>query len=95
MNMELFVLMAGYIFRWIFWWFYNNLFQAAKGAFTGEIAPSMIKDLGCEWVILGHSERRNVFGESDQLISEKIGFALSEGLKVAKYSNIKLFSINI
>jgi len=60
----------------------QNCYKAGKGAFTGEIAPSMIKDLGCEWVILGHSERRNVFGESDQLISEKIGFALSEGLKV-------------
>ena len=58
------------------------LLQAGKGAFTGEIAPAMIKDLGCEWVILGHSERRNIFGESDALISEKIGFALSEGLKV-------------
>ncbi|KAA0195203.1 hypothetical protein HAZT_HAZT004610, partial [Hyalella azteca] len=60
----------------------QNCYKAAKGAYTGEIAPGMIKDLGCEWVILGHSERRNVFGESDQLISEKIGFALSEGLKV-------------
>lgn len=57
--------------------------QAGKGAFTGEVSPGMIKDLGCEWVILGHSERRNVFGEADQLISEKIGFALSEGLKVS------------
>jgi len=60
----------------------QNCHKAAKGAFTGEISPGMIKDLGCEWVILGHSERRNIFGESDQLISEKIGFALSEGLKV-------------
>ena len=53
-----------------------------KGAFTGEISPAMIKDLGCEWVILAHSERRNIFGESNQLISEKICFALAEGLKV-------------
>merc|ERR1711887_432837 len=60
----------------------QNCYKAGKGAFTGEISPGMIKDLGCEWVILGHSERRNIFGESDQLISEKIGFALSEGLKV-------------
>lgn len=42
----------------------------------------MIKDCGCEWVILGHSERRNVFGETDQLIGEKVGFALKQGLKV-------------
>jgi len=60
----------------------QNCYKADKGAFTGEVSPSMIKDLGCEWVILGHSERRNVFGESDALISEKIGFALSQGLKV-------------
>jgi len=60
----------------------QNCYKVGKGAFTGEISPAMIKDLGCEWVILGHSERRNVFGESDQLIGEKIGFALSEGLKV-------------
>lgn len=42
----------------------------------------MLKDNGVEWVILGHSERRNVFGESDQLIAEKVGHALSEGLSV-------------
>ncbi|MCL4146478.1 UNVERIFIED_CONTAM: hypothetical protein GTU68_001105, partial [Idotea baltica] len=60
----------------------QNCYKVGKGAFTGEIAPSMIQDLGCEWVILGHSERRNVFGESDELISEKVGFALESGLKV-------------
>lgn len=58
------------------------ILQTAKGAFTGEISPAMIKDLGCEWVILGHSERRNVFNEPDQLISEKVGHALEAGLKV-------------
>jgi len=60
----------------------QNCYKAEKGAFTGEISPAMIKDVGCEWVILGHSERRNVFGESDELISEKIGHALAAGLKV-------------
>jgi len=60
----------------------QNCYKAEKGAFTGEVSPAMIKDLGCEWVILGHSERRNVFGESDELISEKIGHALASGLKV-------------
>lgn len=40
--------------------------------FLGEISPGMIKDCGCEWAILGHSERRNVFGEDDQLIGEKV-----------------------
>lgn len=48
----------------------------------------MIKDCGCEWVILGHSERRNVFGEPDQLISEKVGHALEAGLKVNKMANL-------
>merc|ERR1712212_56038 len=42
----------------------------------------MIKDCGCQWVILGHSERRNVFGETDELIGEKVAFALQSGLKV-------------
>lgn len=60
----------------------QNCYKVAKGAFTGEISPAMIKDIGCEWVILGHSERRNVFGESDALIGDKVAHALSEGLKV-------------
>ena len=46
----------------------QNCYKVAKGAFTGEISPAMIKDIGVNWVILGHSERRNVFGESDAVI---------------------------
>lgn len=60
----------------------QNCYKVANGAFTGEISPSMIKDVGCNWVILGHSERRNIFKESDELIGEKVAHALSEGLKV-------------
>merc|ERR1719427_2174131 len=60
----------------------QNCYKVAKGAFTGEISPAMVKDCGCEWAILGHSERRNVFNEPDQLISEKVGHALEAGLKV-------------
>merc|ERR1711973_478306 len=60
----------------------QNCYKAEKGAFTGETACSMIKDCGAEWVILGHSERRHVFGESDQLVGEKVAFALSSGLKI-------------
>ena len=60
----------------------QNCYKAEKGAFTGETSAAMIKDVGCEWAILGHSERRNVFGESDQLIGEKVAFALQSGLKV-------------
>jgi len=60
----------------------QNCYKVEKGAFTGELSCSMIKDCGCDWVILGHSERRNVFGESDELIGEKVGFALQSGLSV-------------
>ncbi|KFM60045.1 Triosephosphate isomerase B, partial [Stegodyphus mimosarum] len=57
----------------------QNCYKVASGAFTGEISPAMIKDVGAEWVILGHSERRNVFGETDALIADKVAHALSEG----------------
>jgi len=60
----------------------QNCYKAEKGAFTGELCPAMILDCGAKWVILGHSERRNVFGETDALIGEKIGFALKSGMKV-------------
>ncbi|CAH8833747.1 unnamed protein product [Trichobilharzia szidati] len=60
----------------------QNCYKVPKGAFTGEISPAMIKDVGCEWVILGHSERRNIFGESDELIAEKVQHAIAEGLSV-------------
>jgi len=60
----------------------QNCYKAPKGAFTGEISPAMIKDLGVSWVILGHSERRNVFGETDALIGEKVAHALAEGLSI-------------
>ncbi|KAK4337432.1 hypothetical protein RND71_043636 [Anisodus tanguticus] len=60
----------------------QNCYKVEKGAFTGEISPDMIKDIGATWVILGHSERRNVFGESDELVAEKIGHSLEKGLHV-------------
>ncbi|KAB0799935.1 hypothetical protein PPYR_07815 [Photinus pyralis] len=60
----------------------QNCYKIPKGAFTGEISPAMIKDIGVNWVILGHSERRNVFGESDELVAEKVAHALDSGLKV-------------
>ncbi len=50
----------------------QNLYFEEKGAYTGEISGKMLKSVGCEYVILGHSERRNIFGEADELIRKKI-----------------------
>ncbi|XP_066245847.1 triosephosphate isomerase [Euwallacea similis] len=60
----------------------QNCYKVEKGAFTGEISPAMIKDIAVSWVILGHSERRQIFGESDELIADKVVLALKYGLKV-------------
>ncbi|KAL5491641.1 hypothetical protein EMCRGX_G016972 [Ephydatia muelleri] len=60
----------------------QNCYKAANGAYTGEVSPQMILDVGGEWVILGHSERRNIFGENDNLVAEKVQFALSSQVKV-------------
>jgi len=60
----------------------QNCYKAEKGAFTGELSAAMIQDCGASWVIIGHSERRNVFNETDDLIGEKVGFAIKSGLKV-------------
>ncbi|MGM0601455.1 MAG: triose-phosphate isomerase [Candidatus Rifleibacteriota bacterium] len=58
----------------------QNMYFEEKGAFTGEISPGMLKDLNCDFVILGHSERRWVFGESDDLINKKVLAAFSNAL---------------
>ncbi|CAG0905425.1 unnamed protein product [Darwinula stevensoni] len=60
----------------------QNCYKVAKGAFTGEISPAMIKDVGVHWVILGHSERRHILGESDLLVAEKVEHSLAQGLGV-------------
>ena len=73
---------------------FQNCYKAAKGAFTGEICPAMIKDVGCEWVVLGHSERRHVLGESDALVGEKVKFCLENGLKVSKLSSELNYSLS-
>lgn len=51
------------------------------GAYTGETAPAMLKDVGCEYVIVGHSERRAIFGESSKVVADKFAAALRVGLK--------------
>jgi len=58
----------------------QNMYHEAGGAFTGEIAPAMLLDLGCRYVILGHSERRHVLGETDAAINRKLLAALAAGL---------------
>jgi triosephosphate isomerase (TIM) len=60
----------------------QNCWKVEKGAFTGEIAPAMLKDVGADWVIIGHSERRQIFKETDELIADKVAHALATGLKV-------------
>lgn len=59
----------------------QNVYHEDPGAFTGEISTDMLADVGCSWVILGHSERRHVLGESDDLINKKVAKTLSSGLK--------------
>ena len=59
----------------------QNCFWEAKGAYTGEISPLMLKKLGCRYVIVGHSERRRYFGETDEMINKKIKAVLKNGLK--------------
>lgn len=59
----------------------QNMHFEDKGAFTGEISAGMLKSSGCEYVILGHSERRTIFNEKNDVINKKIKKALSAGLK--------------
>ncbi|MBB6143780.1 triosephosphate isomerase [Silvibacterium bohemicum] len=60
----------------------QNMYPEKEGAFTGEVSPMMLLDLGCKYVILGHSERRHKLGESDMFINQKVRFALASGLGV-------------
>lgn len=59
----------------------QNMYHEANGAFTGELSAAMLLDLGCTYVILGHSERRHIFGETDEQINKKVHAALEAGLK--------------
>jgi triosephosphate isomerase len=59
----------------------QNMFYEDRGAYTGEIAPGMLKDIGCTYVIIGHSERRKYFHEQDQEVNLKVKKALMAGLK--------------
>ena len=59
----------------------QNCADQLKGAYTGEVAAPMIAGIGCQYVILGHSERREYYGETSQTLVRKIDLALAEGLK--------------
>ena len=59
----------------------QNMHWEEKGAFTGEISASMVKDAGCSHVIIGHSERRQLFGETDETVNKKIKAALAAKLE--------------
>jgi triosephosphate isomerase len=58
----------------------QNMYHEANGAFTGEVSASMLRDLGCKYVVLGHSERRHILGESNQDVNRKVLAALKAGL---------------
>lgn len=60
----------------------QNCHWAEQGAYTGEVSAAMLKALGCVYVVLGHSERRQIFGETDETVNKKIKAALKEGLFV-------------
>jgi triosephosphate isomerase len=58
----------------------QNVYFEKEGAFTGEVSVGMLLDIGCRWAIIGHSERRQIFGETDELISRKTAAAVGAGL---------------
>jgi triosephosphate isomerase len=59
----------------------QNMFYESSGAFTGEVSPGMIKELGAEYIIIGHSERRKYFGETNEIVNKKMSAAFKSGLK--------------
>ena len=59
----------------------QNCHWEEQGAFTGEISPAMLAELGCRWVLVGHSERRHVFRETDEEINRKVAAALRHGMR--------------
>ena len=61
-------------------WGAQNVSEQSKGAFTGEVSTSMLLDFGCKYVIVGHSERRSLYGESDELVAKKYMAAQAAGL---------------
>lgn len=61
-------------------WGAQNIFWEEKGAYTGEVSPVMLKDAGCQYVVVGHSERRQYFGETDETVNKKIKAVLAHDM---------------
>ncbi len=61
-------------------WGAQNVSTEASGAFTGEVAASMINDFNCQYIIVGHSERRSYYGETDEIVAKKFGVVLEAGM---------------
>lgn len=61
-------------------WGAQNLSEQPQGAFTGEVSAAMLNDFGCKYVLVGHSERRAIYGESDAVVADKFAAALAAGL---------------
>ena len=59
----------------------QNLYHEKQGAFTGEVSPLMVRDCGCRFALIGHSERRHIFNETDSMINKKVRAALDAGLE--------------
>jgi triosephosphate isomerase len=60
----------------------QNCYPENTGAFTGEVSPLLLQDVGCRYIIVGHSERRQIFGEADDFINQKVKAVIAQGLKV-------------
>jgi triosephosphate isomerase (TIM) len=62
-------------------WGAQNVSEHAQGAYTGEVSAAMLAEFGCRYVIVGHSERRSMYGETDELVAAKFGAAQAAGMK--------------
>ena len=60
----------------------QDVFWEDRGAYTGEVSPAMLIDAGCEWTIIGHSERRGLLDETDEIVRKKIDASLKDGLNI-------------
>ena len=71
----------------------QNCHWENEGAFTGEISPHMLSAIGVEFVIIGHSERRYIFGETNEMINRKINAVLSCGIEALILGNLMMFAL--